>query len=130
MPVDILSTPGALDNLRVIANINLNNGVGGAASSFAGGVVNPGAVSLSQTITNNGTITSISGRITRVQATAACTSAAIATGVSEGQDLILRNVGATAITISTNVGVATTLAASGSAAFDWDNTTALWYHRT
>lgn len=129
MPIDILTTEGPVptDQIRVIGQLNLQNGLN--PGSMVGGVVNPGAVSLSQTVTNNGTITSIAGYITRVQATAACTSAAIATGTFEGQMLRLRNVGATAITISTNVGVGITLAASTSATLDWDNTTVLWYTR-
>ncbi len=123
-PVSIVADGNLQPGNLTVANLSSLGGV-------AGGILGAGALTNAATITNNGTIAAPGSaiRVVRIQATAACTSAAIATGTIDGQDLTLINAGATAITISTNVSAATTLAASGAAGFSWDAGLALWCHK-
>jgi hypothetical protein len=99
---------------------------------LAGGILGAGSLTNAATVTAGGTIAAPGSgiRIVRIQAgSASTTSCALATGAIDGQDLILINPGATAITISTNVSAATTLAASGAVSFNWDAGLALWCHK-
>ena len=135
MSFDVLSAPAAPDTVRIIGgNLSFSNGpTNQQTGSIYGGVQNPGAASLAMSVTSNGTITPVYGRVVRVQAGGtAVTSAAIATGAFDGQDLTLINTTATAITISTNVAPITTLSATAGAAagFSWDAGQTLWCHRT
>lgn len=123
-PLSVVADQNLQPGSLTVANLSTLGGV-------AGGVLGAGTLTNAATITNNGTIAApgSSIRVVRIQATAACTSAAIATGTLDGQDLTLLNAGATAITISTNVNAATTLAATGAAGFSWDAGLSLWFHK-
>jgi hypothetical protein len=151
MPLDILTNP---DQVRIlgpvtiatnpastgVANITLDS-TGNLTSTgnitvanvtatgvVGGGVLSPGATTAAATIANNGTIAS-SGRVTRIIATAACTSAALAKGTVDGQELTVLLVGATAVTVSTFVSASTTLSAATASGWEWDAGSTLWYHK-
>lgn len=130
------------DPMGTVATLSLDNGnmtsdgsgnitmVKLKCQSIAGGVQNGGATSLAQTVNAAATITNGSFQTIRIAAGAATTtSCALTTGTVDGQDLTVVNISATNVVISTNVGVASTVVASGAASFKWDAGTTLWYHR-
>lgn len=119
-------TLDATGNLTTTGNLTVANIT--ATGVQGGGVLNPGATTAAATITNNGTIAT-TGRIARIIATAACTSAALAKGTVDGQDLTILLVGATAVTVSTFVTASTTLAATTATGWEWDAGTTQWFHK-
>lgn len=109
------------DNLTVAQFATLNG--------VEGGVANPGATSLAQSVTTSGTISNGAARNYRILAGATATALTMTKGTVEGQDLTLINVSATNAVITGNVGATTTVVANSAAAFEWDAGTTLWYHK-
>jgi len=134
--VNLTATTSLVGTQTSISLVNLTATGTLAASILGGGVLNAGATSLAATIVNNATIAT-TGRVQRVLATAACTSAAVAVGTVNGQDLTILCLGATNITASTNIisaNAASLVMSFGNAyGLVWDQTgaagTGSWYHK-
>lgn len=99
------------------------------ATRVSGGVLNPGAASLAQTIATSpaNTITTAGGRVARITG-AGIATCALQPGTVDGQEITIINLGATS-TVTVNMGanlVLTTLLASRAV---WDAGTTLWYSK-
>ncbi len=121
MPLDVLATPGAPDNVRVIGSLNIQN-----PSSLAAQAVSTGtAVIVVPTNTSR----------VKLTAAAATTGASLPAGTIDGQILIIIITTAAANTVTfaasgtSNVAGGTSVSLAGLAAhmFVWDAVAALWF---